>query len=727
MAARVFTFRRTLVQTRQRGHTAVRSTCYRFGLAGASAFPAKDGGFAVDYTNRRGIGATGCALPAGADPSWRSPLTWAARIETVDYRKNSRQCRDDVLGLPREMVQAGLAEQAVADYAQKIAAKWKTPVHWVIHDVDGPNPHAHVIYAGRPLASPDRFAKNRDRAQDHKTKPARGKYPAQTSLTDLHSGFWIEVAAAHSFRLDFTPVGDRAQTHVGPHAWAIEQRAIEEETAQLIAAAIADLAPHEQLTPDQIQEAAAAASEGLTVTEALALDREPVTEQMQHCPKPTSPVVEELDIGPPPAPAIAPALGCPAPVLASEQPFDRGPEPAIEAAAELPPPAPAIAPALGCPPPALASEQPFDRGPEPAIEAAAELPPPAPAIAPALGCPPPALASEQPFDRGPEPAIEAAAELPPPAPAIAPALGCPPPALASEQPFDRGPEPAIEAAAELPPPAPAIAPALGCPPPALAGEQPLERGPEPAIEAAAELPPPAPAIAPALGCPAPVLASEQPFDRGPEPAIEAAAELPPPAPAIAPALPEPQHITKKKAEERAKEDAYKSLERALSEEAVEEAGIAIIKNDAGDASAYPFIPGIGKETNGLVIGQLRQHTERFLVPARHRRKPDMTGHQYTRWQEAIEGAIDRWRTWWSVGGLLAQAASARIIPQLIKVGQATFWQEEQAAKQEYAEEQAAKRAWRESNDRAAARRKQQLRAQPSSHRGQKPGGQKYGE
>ena len=759
MAPRVFTFRRTLVQTRQRGHTAVRSTCYRFGLAGESAFPAKDGGFAADYTNRRGIGATGCALPALADPSWKDPLIWAARIEAVDYRKNSRQCRDDVLGLPREMVQAGLAEQAVADYAQKIAAKWKTPVHWVIHDVDGPNPHAHVIYAGRQLAEPARFAKNRDREQDHQTKPARGRIPAQTSLTDLHSEFWIKAAAAHGFRLDFTPVGARTQAHVGPRAWAIEKQAITDETAAAIGEAVADLDPHERLTPEQIRNAAAAATENLTVTEALALDREPVTEQMQNCPKPAAPAAKELEIAPPPPtiaatgpipidrePPVEADVQMPPPVLTAvaDQPL---PEPAPALAAPLPPPAPVLAdtPSLGRPTPAMAPERPIPELPSPAL--AAPLPPPAAVLAgtPSLGRPAPAIAPDPPIPELPSPALAAA--LPPPAPVLAdtPPLGRPAPAMAPDPPIPELPSPAL--AAPLPPPAPVLAdtPPLGRPAPAIAPDRTVPP-PVPATTAERVVKkPPAPAIAPALRYPAPMLAGDLSFERGPRPATEPETGLSPPPPAIAPALPEPGHITEKKrrkaardlaefkagaaeaAQRQAKTAAYKHLQEALSEEGVEAAGIDIIKSDAGDASAHPYIQGLGHQTNRLVVDELRQHTEPFLVPARHRRKADMRGRQYTRWLDAIEGAISRWRTWWSGGRLLAKAASASIIPRLIEAAWPTHWQEEQIAKQKYAEEQASKRARRESNNRAADRLKQQLRAQPSSHRGRKPDGQKYGE
>ena len=267
----VFTFRRTMVQTRKRGHSAVGGTCYRFGLAAQSRFPGKDGApREFDYTRRHGIDARGCKLPAGADESWSDPLTWAHCIEEVDYRSNSRQFRDDVLGIPREMIEAGQAEAAVAAYAQKIAAKWKTPVHWVIHDADGPNPHAHVLYAGRALDGPNHFARKRDREQDQTSDPSRGRQ----SITELHSQFWIETAAEFGYELDFSAQGEQAQAHIGPKAWSNEKKAIEQETAAVIAEAVNSTDP---LDAGDLLKAAKAATHGLTVTEALAMDREPVT------------------------------------------------------------------------------------------------------------------------------------------------------------------------------------------------------------------------------------------------------------------------------------------------------------------------------------------------------------------------------------------------------------------------------------------------------------------
>ena len=340
MGRRVFTFRRTLVQTRKRGHSAVRAAAYRFGLAGESRFAARDGTHAVDYSNRGGIDRSDCALPDGADESWRDPLTWAHRIEAVDYRKNSRQFRDDVVAIPLEMVRSGQAVTAIATYAQRLARRWRTPVHWVIHDIGGPNPHAHVVYAGRPLDGPGRFAKHRDREQDSVSNPGRG----QVSIAELHSQFWIDVGAELGYEFDFSPQGERAQTHIGPRAWAVEKKSTTTEFADAIGTALGDRAPD----PRTLHGVATIESDALSVTEARTLDRESSTAAMRRArrPLPIRPPAESQ----PPRRALAETAVPETPVLTPSGPALSDParmttRGKVEPLAPRPIPAPAPEPA----------------------------------------------------------------------------------------------------------------------------------------------------------------------------------------------------------------------------------------------------------------------------------------------------------------------------------------------------------------------------------------------
>ena len=524
-------FMRTLVQTRSRGHSAIGAVAYRFGLAAKSTFAGDDGQpRAFDYSARRGIAAKGAALPDGAAAAWRDPLEWARRVEAADRRKNSRQARDDVLALPTELVESGKAQAAVGAYAQRLAARWSTPVHWVLHDQDSGNPHAHVLYAGRQITEDgDAFAARRDRAQDAKTNPKLG----QVALPDLHKQTWTEVLADHGVDVQFGPDGEVAQAHIGPRAWAIEKAAIRGEVAERIAGA---LDPDDPLDPGDLAQVADLAIAGLTVTEALEMDREPVTPQMQACPRPL-PVVED----PEPLPWLVPTMSAPPLALPWTSP------PAVKTPLPLPWPVPTMSaepPALSWPsPPAVKTPLPL---PWPVPTMSAEPPalswpsPPAVKTPLPLPWPVPTMSAEPPALSWPSPP---AVKTPLPLPWPVPTMSAPPPALSWPSP------PAVKT--PLPwPPVPKVAPPLALPwtsPPAVKTPLPLP-WPVPTMSAeppalswpstpAVKTPLPLPWPVPTMSAPPPALSWASP------PTVKTSLPLPwPPVPKVAPppALPRPE-------------------------------------------------------------------------------------------------------------------------------------------------------------------------------------------
>ena len=455
-------FMRTLVQTRSRGHSAIGAVAYRFGLAAESSFAGDDGQpRAFDYSARRGIAAKGAALPDGAAAAWRNPVEWARRVEAADRRKNSRQARDDVLALPTELVESGKARAAVGAYAQRLAARWRTPVHWVLHDQDSGNPHAHVLYAGRQITEDgDAFAARRDRAQDAKTNPKLG----QVALPELHKEMWTEVLADHGVDVRFGPDGEVAQAHIGPRAWAIEKAAIRDEVAEQIAAA---LHPDDPLDPGDLAQVADLAIAGLTVTEALEMDRVAVTPQMQACPRPLPAVVD-----PEPLPWPVPTMS------ATPPPLPWPSLPAVKTSLPLPWPVPT----MSAPPPALSWLS------LPAVKTSLPLPWPVPT----MSAPPPALSWPSP------PAVKTSLSLPWPSPPAVktpaplrlpvPTMSAPPPVLPWSSP------PAVKTPAPLRLPVPT----MSAPPPVLPWSSP------PAVKTPAPLLwPPVPNIAPPPPLPRP--------------------------------------------------------------------------------------------------------------------------------------------------------------------------------------------------------------------------------
>ena len=296
--ARAFSFLRVMVQTRSRGHSATGAVCYRFALAAQSRFPGRDGTpRTFDYSHRRGIDARGCALPEGASDAWRDPIEWARRIEQVDTRKDARQCRDDVVAIPYELRER--AEEVLGKYAQALAAEHRTPVHWAVHDLDSDNPHAHVLYAGRRLDGPDAFARKRDTTQDKTTVAEWGR----KSIVDLHRAIWKDTCREFGVEIDFRTQGEHAQKHIGPRAWHQERKAIERETADAIEMA---LDPTNPLSPDELRETVAAATSGLTVTEAATLDRDPTTDSMIETAKPVREAEPDIVLAHPPMREAAP-------------------------------------------------------------------------------------------------------------------------------------------------------------------------------------------------------------------------------------------------------------------------------------------------------------------------------------------------------------------------------------------------------------------------------------
>ena len=262
-----YAFIRTEIQTRSKGHTATGAVCYRMGLAAVSTIPGADGTERTfDYSRRAGVVATGWAAPPGTDPSWSDPITWARRIEAVDRRKNSRQCRDDVVGLPVELVELGLAQTAMQQYADRLAELHRTVVHFAVHSParGGCNWHGHTLYPGRYVEGVS-FSRLRDRTQDN---PKDKDGP---NLAKVHKAIWSEICRGYGIELAWS--SEAPGHHLGPKVCATKRRRLVAETREAIAETIAASRTNEPVpderTLDDIAVVASGVTDGLTVNEML--------------------------------------------------------------------------------------------------------------------------------------------------------------------------------------------------------------------------------------------------------------------------------------------------------------------------------------------------------------------------------------------------------------------------------------------------------------------------
>ena len=265
-----YSFLRTVIQTRSKGHTATGVVCYRMGLAAVSTIPIAAGAErAFDYTRRSGVLATGWAAPPCTDPSWSDPITWAHRIEAVDRRKNSRQCRDDIVGLPVELVELGLAQTAIQQYADRLAELHQTVVHYAIHKParGGHNWHGHTLYPGRYVEGLG-FSRLRDRTQDNP------KEKSAPDLAKVHKRIWSDICNGYGIELTWSR--ETPGHHLGPKICATKRRRLIAETREAIAETIvasgtSEPVPDER-TLDGIAVVASGVNDGLTVNEMLQIE-----------------------------------------------------------------------------------------------------------------------------------------------------------------------------------------------------------------------------------------------------------------------------------------------------------------------------------------------------------------------------------------------------------------------------------------------------------------------
>ena len=684
-----YAFLRILVQTRTKGHSAIGVVCYRFGLAAQSSFLGEDGvPRTFDYTHRTAIMQAGYALPAGASDAWRDPLEWAHRVEAADKRKNSRQCRDDVIGIPIALVEAGTHVTAIQEYAELLAAEHDTPVHFVIHPPDrgGRNWHAHVIYAGRRIDPEDgeRFAAKRDRTQDMADrKDTDGNVIEKRGIHHRHRALWTEVCRGHGLALDWTP-NETPQIHIGPQACAFERREIVKEASERMAQAITDAGevPPDRQTLRECAELAHGINDGLTVREMLDLDRDPVHPRAIMSPKTPPPASQRIGQTPPP-PQVAPALRLDTP-------------PGIEHVPDIrlgPPAAPGVRSDAFLPPPGIEREPGTPLGPPaaPEVRSDAFLPPPhikrepgiplgppaAPGVRSDAFLAPPHIEHEPGTPLGPPaaPKVRSDAFLAPPhikrepgiplgpsaAPGVQPDAFLPPPGIEREPGTPLGPPaaPEVRSDAFLPPPHIKREPGIPLGPPAAPGVQPDAFLPPPHIEhdpgVRLELPA-APEVRSDAFLPPPRIEHEPDIRLGPPaaPGVRSGAFLapphiehdpgtrlgPPPPPfRLSVHLPRPIHLRPEVREipQRIREIVRTTLESAGAKRIESRMGSAAV---IGGFHSIDFGVNHGAGTARAANQVLDEEISAFVPPGENRQT--MIAH-WEDWHRKLAKAVKRWK------------------------------------------------------------------------------------
>ena len=112
-----------------------------------------------DFGRKRGVVASGIELPESAPDRWRDRSALWNEVERTERSSRAQTAREIEAALPRGLSRAEQVE-LVRDYADGLTARGMV-VDWSIHDVDGRNPHVHMLMPPRSCDADGFLAKSR--------------------------------------------------------------------------------------------------------------------------------------------------------------------------------------------------------------------------------------------------------------------------------------------------------------------------------------------------------------------------------------------------------------------------------------------------------------------------------------------------------------------------------------------------------------------------------------
>ncbi len=145
------------IVSRGTGRSAVAAAAYM----GCDVITNEYDGITHDYTRKGGLDWEHIFLPAQALPEWQDRGTLWNAVERAEKTKDSRLARELIVALPVELP----AEKWKALLTEYITEQFISDgmcADVAIHDIDGHNPHAHILLTVRPL--------NKDGSWQHKTE-----------------------------------------------------------------------------------------------------------------------------------------------------------------------------------------------------------------------------------------------------------------------------------------------------------------------------------------------------------------------------------------------------------------------------------------------------------------------------------------------------------------------------------------------------------------------------
>lgn len=148
---------RAQVIGRSKGKSAVGAAAYRSG----TSIHSEHADLNFDYSKKRGVAFCEILVPAGA-PEWskdRGSL-WNA-VERFEKRKDATLAREIEVALPTELT-LEQNKELIREYIKDQFIHLGMVADYAIHDLDGKNPHAHIMLTMRPISEKGFGQKNRE-------------------------------------------------------------------------------------------------------------------------------------------------------------------------------------------------------------------------------------------------------------------------------------------------------------------------------------------------------------------------------------------------------------------------------------------------------------------------------------------------------------------------------------------------------------------------------------
>ena len=210
---------------RSKGRSVVAAAAYRSGTKIKNEYS----GLIHNYERKSGIVNSEIILPVSA-PGWMTDraMLWNS-VEISEKRRDAQLAREIEFSLPLELDQKTrqtiAREFVVAEFVERGMI---ADINF--HDVDGKNPHVHVLLSLREVNENGFGNKNRDWNKKDLYSTWRKKWEEKVNVALENAGIEERVTCESYATLG---IEQQPQIHIGVHATAMERRGIETERGNI--------------------------------------------------------------------------------------------------------------------------------------------------------------------------------------------------------------------------------------------------------------------------------------------------------------------------------------------------------------------------------------------------------------------------------------------------------------------------------------------------------------